>query len=168
VAAEIRKLAERSQIAATEIEEVSKNSVNIAESSGKGLAEIVPDIQKTARLVQEIAAASQEQNSGTIQINNAIQQLTTVTSDTASSAEELASSAEELSNQAEILMEVISFFKMRDNNENKVKERIQKDRLVYSNSQKKIGKQSGSYAIHKTPNVNLSQNNLLDQGYENL
>jgi methyl-accepting chemotaxis protein len=166
VAAEIRKLAERSQIAATEIEDVSKNSVEIAERSGKVLAEIVPDIQKTARLVQEIAAASKEQNSGTVQINNAVQQLTTVTSDTASSAEELASSAEELSNQAEILQEVVSFFKMKNDTEVNAKNKMKNKQRERISQNTKTKRASGTQFQHHKE-MNLTQNSG-DQEYESL
>jgi len=112
VAAEVRKLAERSQIAANEINGLSKSSVEIAEKSGKLLNAIVPDIQKTSKLVQEITAASIEQNSGADQINNAINQLNQVTQQNAAASEEMATSAEELSSQAEQLQEIISFFKI--------------------------------------------------------
>lgn len=112
VAAEVRKLAERSQAAAAEIDQVSKSSVDVAEKSGKLLTEIVPDIQKTAKLVQEISAASIEQNSGADQVNNAIQQLNQVTQQNAASSEEMATSSEELSSQAEQLMEIIGYFNL--------------------------------------------------------
>ncbi len=112
VASEVRKLAERSQAAAKEIDEVSKSSVRIAEESGDSLDRIVPEIQKTARLIQEISAASLEQNSGANQINNAIQTLNQITQQNAASAEEMASSSEELSSQAEVLLETISYFKV--------------------------------------------------------
>lgn len=115
VAAEVRKLAERSQIAAGEINEVSKRSVAIAEESGKLLNDIVPQIQSTAKLVQEITAASLEQNSGADQINNAINQLNQVTQQNSAASEEMATSAEELSSQADQLSDLISFFKV-DNN----------------------------------------------------
>jgi len=111
VAGEVRKLAERSQAAAIQINEMSKSSVVIAEKSGILLSELVPDIQKTARLVQEIAASGIEQNSGASQVNNAIQQLNQVTQQNAASAEELSTSTEELSGMAESLKETISFFK---------------------------------------------------------
>lgn len=124
VAGEVRKLAERSQIAAKEINEVSNSSLKIAEKSGKLLTEIVPDIEKTARLVQEIAAASIEQNSGSKQINNAILQLSQVTQQNSTASEELASSAEELSNQAETLSNAITFFKMKD--DDKIKAPVRK------------------------------------------
>ncbi len=110
VAEEVRKLAERSQIAAEEIDELSTNGVQIAEEAGKQLTEIVPDIEKTAKLVQEIAAASMEQNSGADQINNAIQQLNQVIQQNAAASEEMASSSEELSGQAEQMREVVSYF----------------------------------------------------------
>ncbi len=112
VASEVRKLAERSAQAANEIDEKSKSGVQIAESAGKKLEEIVPEIENTSKLVQEITAASQEQNSGADQVNTAVQQLNQVTQQNASSSEELASSAEELSNQAEELKQTISFFKV--------------------------------------------------------
>jgi len=111
VAAEVRKLAENSQAAAKEINELSKTSVRIADDSGKLLQKIVPDIQKTAVLVQEIAAASFEQNSGANQVNSAIMQLNVVTQKNAAAAEEMSSSAEELSSQADQLKSIISFYK---------------------------------------------------------
>jgi methyl-accepting chemotaxis protein len=111
VASEVRKLAERSQTAAAEISKLSASSVEVAEKAGQMLALIVPDIQKTAELVQEISAASNEQNSGSEQINSAIQQLNQVIQQNASSSEEMASTAEELTGQAEQLQQVISFFK---------------------------------------------------------
>jgi len=112
VAAEVRKLAERSHIAAGEINELTKSSVDVADRAGKQLEMIVPDIQKTAKLVQEITAASIEQNSGANQINNAINQLNKVTQQNAASAEEMATSSEELSSQADNLREMIGFFKV--------------------------------------------------------
>ena len=115
VAAEVRKLAERSQISAVEIDTLTKNSVRATDESGKLLAAIAPEISKTAKLVQEIAAASIEQNSGADQVNNAIQQLNQVTQQNAAASEEMATSSEELASQAEGLLEIISFFKIREN-----------------------------------------------------
>ncbi|OPY79357.1 MAG: Methyl-accepting chemotaxis protein II [Syntrophorhabdus sp. PtaU1.Bin153] len=113
VASEVRKLAERSQLAAGEISKLSVSSVEVAEKAGEMLMRIVPDIQKTAELVQEISAASNEQNTGAEQINRAIQQLDQVIQQNASATEEMASTSEELSSQAEQLQETISFFKVR-------------------------------------------------------
>ncbi len=112
VASEVRKLAERSQSAAAEINKLSASSIKIAERAGEMLTKIVPDIQRTAELVQEITASSNEQNSGSEQINSAIQQLNQVIQQNASSSEEMASTAEELSNQADQLQGAISFFKL--------------------------------------------------------
>ncbi len=115
VASEVRKLAERSQAAAAEISQLSASSVQVAERAGGMLAKLVPDIQKTAELVQEINAASGEQNSGAVQINKAIQQFDRVVQQNAGSAEEMSSTAEELASQAEHLQSTIEFFKMGDN-----------------------------------------------------
>ncbi len=110
VAAEVRKLAERSQEAAGEITELSSSSVDVAVQAGSMLQKLVPDIQKTAELVQEISAASLEQNSGAEQINKAIQQLDQVTQQNASASEEMSSTSEELSSQAQQLMDLVAFF----------------------------------------------------------
>jgi len=112
VAAEVRKLAERSAEAAREIDEKSKSGVEISEEAGRQLAEIVPEIEKTSKLVQEITAASNEMNSGSDQVNSAIQQLNQVTQQNAASSEELATSAEELSSQADQLKQIVSFFRV--------------------------------------------------------
>ncbi len=111
VAAEVRKLAERSKLAADEIESLSKNSLKITEKTRESLDSLVPEIQKTSQLVQEITSASIEQNSGAEQINTAIQQLNTVTQQNAAASEEMATSAEELSSQAESLKDAVSYFK---------------------------------------------------------
>ncbi|MGA1874221.1 MAG: methyl-accepting chemotaxis protein [bacterium] len=111
VASEVRKLAERSQVAAGDISQLSTTSVKIAEKAGEMLAKLLPDIQKTAELVQEISAASSEQNSGAEQINSAIQQLEQVIQQNSGASEELAATTEEMSSQAEQLQNVISFFK---------------------------------------------------------
>ncbi len=110
VASEVRKLAERSQQAAAEIAEVSTSSVEVAEKAGEMIADIVPDIRKTAELVQEISAASKEQTSGADQINEALLQLDKVVQQNASSAEEMAAMSEELNGQAEQLQRTVAFF----------------------------------------------------------
>jgi len=112
VAAEVRKLAERSQVAAGEISELSVSSVEVAEKAGNLLQVIVPNIEKTAELVQEIAAASKEQDAGAEQINRAIQQLDQVIQQNASASEEMASTAEELSSQSEQLQNMIAYFRL--------------------------------------------------------
>ncbi|MDX9995880.1 MAG: methyl-accepting chemotaxis protein [Rhodocyclaceae bacterium] len=112
VAAEVRKLAERSQVAAQEIGGVAGASVKLAEKAGSLLGEMVPSIRKTSDLVQEIAAASQEQSAGVGQINGAMGQLNKATQQNASASEELAATAEEMSGQAAQLHDLMSFFKL--------------------------------------------------------
>jgi len=112
VAAEVRKLAERSQVAAQEIGSVASSSVMLAETAGRLLGQIVPSINKTSDLVQEISAASEEQSSGVGQINIAMMQLNTITQQNASSSEELSATAEEMSSQAQQLQSVMNFFKI--------------------------------------------------------
>jgi methyl-accepting chemotaxis protein len=111
VASEVRKLAERSQAAAAEINCLSIDGVQIAEGAGQLLTKLVPDIQKTAELVREIAAASAEQSTGAGQVNKAIQQLDQIIQQNSAASEEMASTAEELSSQAEVLQSSIAFFK---------------------------------------------------------
>ncbi|UCJ17463.1 MCP four helix bundle domain-containing protein [Pseudomonas sp. MM211] len=117
VAAEVRKLAERSQVAAQEIGEVAKNSVALAERAGTLLDEMVPSIAKTSDLVQEIAAASDEQSSGVNQISTAMNQLSELTQQNASASEELAATAEEMSGQAEQLQQLMDFFRLSGSGE---------------------------------------------------
>jgi methyl-accepting chemotaxis protein len=112
VAAEVRKLAERSQKAAGEINHLSSTTVKVAEKAGEMLERLVPNIARTAELVQEITAASNEQNVGVSQINTALQQLQGVIQDNASASEEMAATSEELSSQAEQLLSTVNFFKL--------------------------------------------------------
>jgi methyl-accepting chemotaxis protein len=115
VAAEVRKLAERSQKAAAEINQLSASTVKVAEKAGEMLERLVPNIEKTAELVQEISAASNEQNTGAEQINTALQSLQHVIQQNSSAAEEMASTSEELSGQAGQLLETINFFRVAEN-----------------------------------------------------
>ena len=112
VAAEVRKLAEKSKLAANEITTISLNSVLITEESDKLINELIPEIEKTANLVQEIESASNQQNAGVEQVGNAINDLNQVIQQNAAASEELATSSEELASQAEWLKESISYFKM--------------------------------------------------------
>lgn len=114
VAAEVRALAERIQTAAAEITQLASSSVTKAERAGEKLDKLVPDIQRTAELVQEISAASKEQTTGTEQINRAIQQLDQVTQQNSVASEELVSTAEELAAQAEHLQQSIAFFTVNE------------------------------------------------------
>jgi methyl-accepting chemotaxis protein len=111
VAAEVRKLAERSQKAAAEINLLSRTTVKVSEKAGDMLDKLVPDIQKTAELVQEITAASKEQDVGSEQINKALQQLEKVIQQNASAAEEMAATTEELTGQSAQLVSALGFFR---------------------------------------------------------
>ena len=112
VASEVRKLAERSQAAAAEISTLSGTTVKAAQSAGEMLSKLVPDIQRTAELVEEISAGSREQNAGANQINTAIQQLDKVTQQNTSAAEQMSATSEELASQAEQLQSAISYFRI--------------------------------------------------------
>jgi methyl-accepting chemotaxis protein len=112
VASEVRKLAERSQTAAAEIGALSSETVKAAQEAGAMLARLVPDIKKTAQLVEEITAACREQDVGSSQINQAIQQLDKVGQQNSSASEQVSSTAEELASQAEQLQSTIAFFRI--------------------------------------------------------
>ncbi len=112
VAAEVRKLAERSQVAAQEIGNLAGSSVALAEKAGSLLGAMVPSIKKTSDLVQEIAAASDEQSTGVAQINGAMGQLNKATQQNASASEELAATAEELGAQSAQLQQLVGFFRV--------------------------------------------------------
>jgi methyl-accepting chemotaxis protein len=116
VASEVRKLAERSQVAATEIGSVSTETVKAARTAGEMLAGLVPNIRRTAELVTEISAACREQDIGASQINEAIQQLDQVTQQNASAAEQMTATSDELSSQAEELQASIAYFSIDGTN----------------------------------------------------
>ncbi|MDQ7067014.1 MAG: methyl-accepting chemotaxis protein [Sulfurimonas sp.] len=111
VAAEVRKLAKRSQIAAQEISTITSESVKVSEKAGELITNVVPKIQETATLVEDIANAAKEQDIGLGQINTAMTQLDQVTQTNAASSQEVASASEELSGQANQLSQLMSFFK---------------------------------------------------------
>nr|WP_263143578.1 methyl-accepting chemotaxis protein [Pseudomonas sp. RIT-PI-AD] len=114
VAAEVRKLAERSQVAALEVGQLASGSVATAERAGALLSGMLPSIQRTSDLVQEISAASSEQATGMGQINGAVGQLNEATQQNAAASEQLAATAEQMSAQAEDLQRLIAFFSLQD------------------------------------------------------
>lgn len=171
VAAEVRKLAERSKIAADEIVALASNSVHVTESASELMSSLIPEIEKTSKLVQEISAASMEQKSGADQINNAIQQLNQVTQQNASSSEELASNSEELNSQAANLKDIISYFKVEilsktskdQSNIEKLKGKSTKSTLT---SKPSIVKSQTKQVSSKGVNLRMNEKSS-DAGYEN-
>ncbi len=114
VASEVRKLAERSQQAAAEISQLSGNTLEVSQRAGEMLAALVPAIQKTSDLVQEISAATAEQTIGADQINSAIRELDAVIQQNAAASTEAASVSEALASQSDQLRGVIAFFDLGD------------------------------------------------------
>ena len=166
VAAEVRKLAERSKVAAEEIDELSKNGVAISDKAGKQLGEIVPEIEKTAKLVQEISAASIEQSSGADQVNSAIQQLNQVTQQNAAASEEMATSAEELSSQADQLKEIISFFKVDSNGNKKISHTDNSAKKQTKNMTVKSSGNNGKAKKVTGIDIDMRTNDSLDEFYD--
>ncbi len=183
VADAVRKLAERSQIAAGEISNLSTTSVEIAENAGSMLNKIVPDIRKTAELVQEINAASTEQNSGAEQINQALLQLDQVIQQNASACEEMSATSEELAAQAEQLRDTIGFFKLDESSVNSgglKKHKVMQiahtgkpaNKLITGNPSKKIAKtHNGNNKKKEGVNIVLDDNSdfsgdIIDDEFE--
>ena len=168
VAAEVRKLAERSQTAALEINNLSKAGVVIAEKSGKLLEELVPEIQKTSKLVQEISLSSIEQNAGANEVNKALQQLNQVIQQNAATSEEMAASSEELASQAEQLNDVISF-DIGSDIKSKTKSREIPLNMPRSNGINKKGALNNKIKLsHYSGGIHLNMNgkDVLDEKYE--
>jgi len=111
VASEVRKLAERSQQSASKIRETSIKGLDISSQAEQQLLDIVPKIEKTQSLIQEIAAASLQQKAAAEQVNDSLQRLKENTQQNATSAEETAASADELSAHARQMLELTAYFK---------------------------------------------------------
>lgn len=112
VASEVRKLAERSRVAAQEIDALTNSNVQLAERAGQLLDDMVPAITKTSDLVQEISASSTEQSSGLSEVNMAMSQINSATQQNAAATEELAATAEQTNDQSHHLQQLMSFFKL--------------------------------------------------------
>lgn len=174
VAAEVRKLAERSQVSALEIDDLTKNSVKATDEATKLLTDLAPEINKTARLVQEIAAASLEQNSGAEQVNSAIQQLNQVTQQNAAASEEMATSSEELAGQAQQLLDMISYFKLEKEEKKpgmstgqKKSEASRYSQMTEASTKKPVSKSSATYTQQKNKGVTIHmESDKLDSSYE--
>jgi methyl-accepting chemotaxis protein len=171
VAAEVRNLAESSNNAAADIVELAEESLRMSESSGLILTSIVPDVQKTTQLVEEIASASLEQNSGVKQISKAIEQLNSVTIQNSVTSEELASSSEELVAQSESLKQAISFFTV---DAIKLEDKPLPDKIKIIPSQKVeptmketfITEKNEPLKKHDTKGFNLNLESKIDEEFE--
>lgn len=181
VAAEVRKLAEHSKIAAEEIVGLAQNSLELAEGAGDKMQQILPEVEKTTKLVQEIAAASLEQNNGATQVNDAIQQLNSIAQQNSAASEELATSSEELASQAEQLKNTISYFVINSNTERDVKPDMKKSFSGRSNGEEKpvilhkrspgqysTRKENSNYSLTKKGvQIDLEYGDEKDNQYEN-
>jgi methyl-accepting chemotaxis protein len=159
VASEVRKLAEKSKHAADEIITLSENSKNVTEEAGDLMSKLIPEIEKTSSLVQEITAASSEMSRGSDQVNSAIQQLNETTQQNAATSEEIATSAEELSSQADQLKELIAFFKTEENRAGKSSQGVPPS----SKNNDKNG--NGSYTQEHHGNFSFSQGTEKPQSF---
>jgi len=169
VASEVRKLAERSQAAAGEISTLSSRSVQVAETAGEMLTKMVPDIQRTSELVQEISASSKEQDSGAEQINKAIQQLDQVIQQNASASEEMASTSEELASQADLLKDTISFFHIENTGHRSgsaTAARKPDHKVQIAHAGKKAAPPPAKRATGRGINLELGQPDHLDDEFE--
>ncbi len=169
VAAEVRKLAESSKKAAEEIVALAEKSLQLSTGAGMVMMETMPKIEKTTQLVQEIAAASAEQNNGANQVNTAIQQMNLVVQQNASSSEELAANSEELSGQADVLKDLIAFFKIKQSAQNVYKG---KSRGASVNKAKKEESRTKAYPKPQSksnissPNVRIDLSKHSDDEFE--
>ncbi|MDP4224952.1 MAG: MCP four helix bundle domain-containing protein [Bacteroidota bacterium] len=160
VAAEIRKLAEVSQNAAIEINSLSSTSLKITQETENLMDKIIPEIQKTAQLIQEVAVSSNEQKTGSEEITKAIVQFSQVTQQNAAAAEEMSSNSEELASQAELLKETIGFF----NTGKQLHETKQK--LSHISSKNNYKRNQIPSAERKGINLNLGNSEVNDENFE--
>ncbi len=172
VAAEVRKLAEKSKIAADEIQVLSKSSVQVTSQASELLGELLPEIEKTSKLVQEIAAASIEQNSGAEQVNNSIQLLNQITQQNAAASEEMATTSEELASQAEQLNETVGYFKINEENltlKKKDQFSLKNYKIEKNNNFSRQKPVKGNMEVHhpKENGIKLEMNNVNDDEFEN-
>ena len=164
VASEVGKLADKTKAAASEIDEISKNSVEIAGKTKELMSKLVPSIQNSSTLVQEISAASKEQRDAADQINNSIQMLNDISQQNAASAEEMATNSEELSGQAEQLKNVISHFKVNGNSERRNRRKTPSQKLI--TERKKVDNKYKNTDLDKGIDIDLNTDDDLDDEFE--
>ncbi len=158
VAAEVRKLAERSKVAADEIVTLVTHGLEVSQEAGEKTRMLVPDIEKTTLLIKEIAAASMEQKTGADQINQAMQQLNMITQENASSSDELTQSSEQLADLAASLQEAVSYFNIGEAEEDIKEEnelKPEEDKDIETKKTEKP-KQSKNKIVTEPPKPNLT------------
>jgi len=160
VAQEVKKLAEKSKTASDEIETLSKSGQEVAKLSGEKLQEIIPEISKSANLVNDILQASREQKSGAEMINSSITQLSEITNQNSASAEQMSASAEELSTQAEHLKEIISVFNIGNTKKNQQQIITTDKKILIPKKEVAIPKKEIYKQENKGVNLNLSDDKL--------
>ncbi len=164
VASEVGKLADKTKMAAAAINTISNESAEVAEKTKEIMAKLVPSIQSSSLLVQEISAASKEQRDAANQINNAIQILNDVSQQNAAAAEEMATNSEELSSQAEQLVSVISHFKIAGHSARKAKTYDSNRKLI--TERKSSGFKNTGKNYSKGVDIDLSAPDDLDDEFE--
>ncbi|NOY49403.1 MAG: methyl-accepting chemotaxis protein [Chlorobi bacterium] len=164
VASEVGKLADKTKTAASDINSISKSSVEVAEKTKDLMGDIVPAINKSSLLVQEISAASKEQRDAADQINNAIQMLNDISQQNAASSEEMATNSEELSGQAEQLLNVIAHFKIETIDKYASKTRENRHKLLTDNKVVDYGRQDNVGA--RGVDIKLDDDSKLDDEFE--
>ncbi|ASB49025.1 methyl-accepting chemotaxis protein [Alkalitalea saponilacus] len=168
VAAEVRKLAERSKTAADEIVTLVTKGLKVSQEAGEKARMLVPDIEKTTLLIKEIAAASMEQKTGADQINQAMQQLNMITQENASSSDELTQSSEQLADLAENLQKAVSYFKIGQEKEEEIIKEAKQEASIENkiSTEKKVTdstqKDKGKGVQHKPNLSNLGKEFDLD------
>ncbi len=164
VATEVGKLADKTKTAASDINEISRNSVDIARQTKELMSQLVPSIQNSSMLVQEISAASKEQREAADQINNAIQMLNDISQQNAASAEEMATNSEELASQSEQLINVISYFKIDSIDKHRPKRNVEKQRLITEKKNHKFSPNNNN--DNSGIDIDLSASDNLDDDFE--
>lgn len=166
VAGEVRKLAENSKVAADEITSLASKTVEVTEKAGNMMNALVPEVNKTANLVQEIAAASVEQNSGADQVNSAIQQLNEVTQQNAAASEELATSSEELASQADQLLEMVAYFRLKQQQDIRKRKQPAQSKPEVRQSSDKTMAEVKNETSNTTKGIHLKMDDSKDTDYE--
>jgi methyl-accepting chemotaxis protein len=171
IASEIRELAGNTQRSAQVINNLSQQSIKKLTHTNNLILKIVPEIKESLQISSEIFIAGKEQSSGISQMNQAVMQFSSVIQQNTALAEELATSAEELNSQSQLMVEKMSFFKIKEgeeSNEHVEKEKIEKPLFfVQNNDEELFGNLSNDKSKSKTQGVKIDLNSPSDDAFEN-